>query len=107
MSITSSPAIRPASFVAFRRVSSKYAGTVITACLIGPTRNSASCASFFRMIADSVLCGGIRAGNGSAVRRLADAALDQAGDALRVLQRDIEGSLADDHRILGEKHRWA
>ena len=47
MRSTSSPAIRPASFVAFRWLSSKYAGTVITACVTEePSFDSASCFIF-------------------------------------------------------------
>ncbi len=52
MSMTFSPAILPASCVALRRESLKYAGTVITALPILPICFSASCRSFFRISAD-------------------------------------------------------
>ena len=54
MRFTSRPAIRPASFVACRCVSSKYAGTVMTASVIFSPRNaSASAFSFCKIIADT------------------------------------------------------
>ena len=53
MRLTSSPAIRPASFVAWRCWSLKYAGTVITASVIFSPRNaSASSFSLRRTIAE-------------------------------------------------------
>ena len=57
---TSSPAMVPASLVAWRWLSSKYAGTVITAFCIGsPTNASASFLIFWRMNAD--ICWGLYA----------------------------------------------
>ena len=54
---TSNPAIFPASLVAVLWLSSKYAGTVITAFLTGSPRNdSASFLIFCRMYAD-ISCG--------------------------------------------------
>ena len=54
---TSSPAIVPASFVAWRWLSSKYAGTVMTAFWTGsPTNASASFLIFCRMNAE-ICCG--------------------------------------------------
>ena len=50
---TSSPAILPASFVAWRWVSLKYAGTVMTACVtVSPRYASASCFIFCRIMAE-------------------------------------------------------
>ena len=50
---TSRPAILPASFVALRCESLKYAGTVMTACVIfSPSFASASALSFARIIAE-------------------------------------------------------
>ena len=50
---TSSPAISPATFVAFLWLSSKYAGTVIIASVIfSPSFSSASCLSFLKTIAE-------------------------------------------------------
>ena len=55
---TSSPAIVPASLVAWRWLSSKYAGTVITALSIGsPMNASASFFIFCRMNAE--ICWGL------------------------------------------------
>ena len=54
MRMTSSPAIWPASFVAWRCASLKYAGTVSTAFVTGwPTYSSAACLSFWRIIAET------------------------------------------------------
>ena len=54
---TSSPAILPASLVACRCASEKYAGTVMTACLTSHPRNaSASDFIFCRIIAE-ISCG--------------------------------------------------
>ena len=51
---TSKPAIFPASFVAWRCESLKYAGTVITACLtVSPRYLDASSANFLNTCADS------------------------------------------------------
>ena len=56
--LTSRPAIRPASLVAWRCVSSKYAGTVMTASVIfSPVYASASDLSFCRIIA--LISGGL------------------------------------------------
>ena len=53
MRMTSRPAICPASFVAWRCASLKYAGTVITAFVTGcPRYSSAACFSFCRIIAE-------------------------------------------------------
>src|SRR6059036_1070126 len=50
---TSRPAIWPASFVAWRCASLKYAGTVMTALLTDwPRYSSAACFSFCRIIAE-------------------------------------------------------
>ena len=50
---TSRPAICPASFVACRWASLKYAGTVMTALVTGcPRYSSAACFSFCRIIAE-------------------------------------------------------
>ena len=59
MRFTSRPAMRPASFVAWRCESLKYAGTVMTASVIFSPRNaSASVFSFCRIIAlISISCG--------------------------------------------------
>ena len=55
---TSSPAIVPASLVACRWLSSKYAGTVITALVtVSPVKASASCFIFCSMNAD--ICWGL------------------------------------------------
>ena len=51
--LTSSPAILPASLVAWRWSSLKYAGTVITAAsTVSPSFDSASAFSFWRIIAE-------------------------------------------------------
>src|SRR3954454_612825 len=53
MRLTSRPAMRPASFVAWRWSSLKYAGTVITAAsTVSPRYASASALSFWRIIAE-------------------------------------------------------
>ena len=53
MRITSRPAIWPASLVAWRCASLKYAGTVMTALVTGcPRYSSAACFSFCRIIAE-------------------------------------------------------
>ncbi len=51
---TSSPAIRPASFVACRWLSLKYAGTVITACVIVSPRNASASAFIFCRIIEEI-----------------------------------------------------
>ena len=49
--------MRPASLVAWRWLSVKYAGTVMTACVtVSPKYASASCLSFCRIIAE-ISCG--------------------------------------------------
>ena len=53
MRMTSRPAIWPASLVAWRCASLKYAGTVMTALVTGwPRYSSAACFSFCRIIAE-------------------------------------------------------
>src|SRR3990170_5875034 len=54
---TSSPAIWPASFVACRWLSLKYAGTVITACFTGSPRNASASVLIFRRIIALSSCG--------------------------------------------------
>ena len=55
---TSRPAIWPASLVAWRCASLKYAGTVMTASVTGwPRCSSAACFSFCRIIAE--ISGGV------------------------------------------------
>jgi len=54
---TSSPAICPASFVACRWLSLKYAGTVITACVTGSPRNASASALIFRRTIALTSCG--------------------------------------------------
>ena len=54
MRLTSRPAICPASLVACRWASLKYAGTVMTAAVTGwPRYSSAACFSFCRIIAET------------------------------------------------------
>ena len=96
MSITFSPAMRPASIVALRRVSSKYAGTVITQPLIGPSCAAASCGELLQNDGRERFRAEIAAGDRPAVVRLSHAPLDERGDAIRLFQRHVQRRLADD-----------
>src|SRR3954471_22554592 len=81
MRLTSRPAIRPASLVAWRWSSLKYAGTVITAeSTVSPRYASASALSFCRIIAE--ISGGAAGRGGRPAAPVRARAAAAAGDDL-------------------------
>ena len=103
MSSTSRSTSRPASCVALRRVSSKNAGTVMTAWEIGPSRRSASC--FSRSSTNA-----LRISGGTSTPRILRRAVLAAHVALEAFDVGLggedavlDGFLAHHHAVVVEK----
>ena len=107
------PAIRPASLVAWRWASSKYAGTVITASVTSsPSQSSAVCRIFCSTIARDLRRRVVAAAHADvrvAVRRGDDLvrARQQVALDLRVLELAAHQPLDRVDRVLGVRHRLA
>ena len=108
MSMTSSPASEPASWVAFRRGSLKKAGTVITTLRKSPSLRAASRRSLSRMNDWMTSGGRCSPCDRLAVDRAAHVALDELGHVFRGGDRRLDRLLADDHAwCRRRKRRWA